>query len=50
MSLTNASILAFCETWLSSTQDSPHLRQGHVVLRCDRTVDNSIYPTVYESQ
>ena len=41
MSLTNASILAFCETWLSPTQDSPNLREGHVVLRCDRTVDNT---------
>ena len=34
MNLTNASILGFCESWLSPLQDSPNLR-------CDRTVDNS---------
>ena len=39
--LTNASILCFCETWLVPTQELPLIREGHTVLRCDRTVENN---------
>ena len=28
-------ILCFCETWLSPSQPSPHIKDDHVVLRCD---------------
>ena len=42
ISLTNASILGFCETWLSPSQDSPQVRDSHIVLRCDRTIDNNL--------
>jgi hypothetical protein len=38
--LENASILGFCETWLSPSHASPQIRDDHVVLRCDRTIDN----------
>ena len=41
ISLTNASILGFCETWLSPSQDSPQVRDSHIVLMCDRTIDNN---------
>lgn len=41
ISLTNASILGFCETWLSPSQDSPQIRDSHIVLRCDGTIDNN---------
>ena len=33
-------IMCFCETWLSPSQPSPCIREGHVVLRCDRVCDN----------
>ena len=39
--LTNASILCFCETWLVPTQELPLIREGHTVLKCDRTVENN---------
>ena len=38
--INNASIMCFCETWLTPTQESPQLR-GHIVLRCDRTIENN---------
>ena len=34
-------ILCFCETWLSPSQPSPHIKDDHVVLRCDRVSGNS---------
>ena len=34
-------ILCFCETWLSSSQPSPRIKDDHVVLRCDRVSGNS---------
>lgn len=39
--LQNASILAFCETWLAPNQESPFIRQGHTIFRCDRNFDNT---------
>ena len=36
-----ASILCFTETWLSRSHDSPHICNGHTILRCDRQSDNS---------
>ena len=36
-----ANILCFCETWLSPSQTSPHLRDDHIVLRCDRSSNNN---------
>ena len=36
----NAVDMCFCETWLSPSQPSPCIREGHVVLRCDRVCDN----------
>ena len=39
--ITNASIMCFCETWLTPTQASPQLREGQTVLRCDRTIENN---------
>ena len=34
-------ILCYTETWLSPSQPSPCIREGHVVLRCDRVSGNS---------
>ena len=34
-------IMCFGETWLSLSQPSPRIRDGHVVLRCDRVSGNS---------
>ena len=39
--LENACILGFCETWLAPNQESPFIRQGHTIIRCDRIFDNS---------
>ena len=39
--INNATILGFCETWLSPSQESIHIRDDHVVLRCDRNIDNN---------
>ena len=36
-----ASVLCFCETWLSPTHVSPQLSNGHTILRCDRQSDNN---------
>ena len=33
--------MCFCEKWLTPTQASPQLREGHTVLRCDRTIENN---------
>lgn len=39
-SLKCASILCFCETWLSSNQPSPVVQHNQLRLRCDRTLGN----------
>ena len=39
--LENTSTLGFCETWLAPNQESPFIRQGHPIIRCDRSFDNS---------
>ena len=36
-----ASVLCFCETWLSPSHVSPQLSNGHTILRCDRQTDNN---------
>ena len=36
-----ASVLCFCETWLSPSHVSPLLPNGHTILRCDRQSDNN---------
>ena len=35
-----ASILCFCETWLSPSQPSPVVQENQVALRCDRALAN----------
>lgn len=37
---TNASIIVFCETRLTPSQGPLDLHDGHVELRCARTIDN----------
>ena len=39
--INNATVLGFCETWLSPSQESIHIRHDHVILRCDRNIDNN---------
>ena len=34
-------ILCYTETWLSPSQPSPCIKEGHIVLRCDRVSGNS---------
>ena len=36
-----ASLLCFCETWLSPTQQIPSIHDSHVSLRCDRITPNN---------
>ena len=36
-----ANVLCFCETWLSPSQLSPKICDGHIVVRCDRQSDNN---------
>ena len=38
--LNNANVLCFCETWLTSAQPSPVINASHVVLRCDRAIND----------
>ena len=38
--ISSASILCFCETWLSPSQPSPQILENHTVIRCDRETDN----------
>lgn len=38
--LKHASILCFCETWISPTQPTPLVQDNQVTLRCDRTLAN----------
>ena len=38
--LRSANVLCFCETWLSSVQPSPVVNKEHVVLRCDRLLND----------
>ena len=38
--LKSASVLCFCETWLSPAQSSPVVKKENVVLRCDRQFSN----------
>lgn len=35
------SVVGFCETWLSPTQQSPQIKPHHTVFRCDRNIDNN---------
>ena len=39
--LKSASILCFCETWLAPSQPSPSVQDNHVVLRCDRAMNDT---------
>lgn len=38
--LMSATVLCFCETWLSPAQPSPVIKANHVVLRCDRVMND----------
>jgi hypothetical protein len=35
-SIKHASILCFCETWLSTYEPSPVVHNNHITIRCDR--------------
>ncbi len=36
----NANVLCFCDTWLTPAQPSPAITTNHVVLRCDRALND----------
>ena len=38
--LCSANVLCFCETWLSPAQTTPVVNTDHVVLRCDRALND----------
>ena len=39
--MTRASIMCFCETWLTPSQPSPVLQNGQITIRCDRALGNN---------
>ena len=38
--LCSANVLCFCETWLSHAQPTPVVNTDHVVLHCDRAIND----------